>query len=151
MVKSIEGKRMEYYEAIIQLRDIEQEVYDFSIEQIEKGKIHIAKVEDVKGGVDIYLADRDFAKTLGKKLQLKFGGKLLLSASLYGIKDGREIFRVTILFREVTFVKGDRVDYKGDECIVKTVAKEIVLQHIKSGKIVHVKYKEMEKIKLMEE
>lgn len=147
MVRSITGKRPEYYEAILQLRDISSEVYDYALEEIRRTGIHLAKEEYVRGGVDFYLADSDFTKNLGKRIQLKFGGKYLITASLFTNRDGRNIYRLTILIRGLPFKKGDLVEYKGNVFKVNVLGKEMILQNVSSGKKVHVKYKEMDLIK----
>ncbi|PIN73998.1 hypothetical protein COV20_02700 [Candidatus Woesearchaeota archaeon CG10_big_fil_rev_8_21_14_0_10_45_16] len=147
MVRTLEGKHPKYYEAILQLREVTQEVVDFIEEELAKGRMIISKVEDVRNGIDYYLSDNDLTKALGKKLQIKFGGELKLTASLHTKKDSKDLYRVTVLFRQAHFRKGDKVDYQGDVYDVKSVSKEILLQHDKTGKKVHIKYKEMNQIK----
>ena len=82
--------------------------------EIIKENIHLAKTLEVKNGIDYYLADNDFAKSLGKHLQQRFGGVLTISATLYSRRDGRDINRLTILFRALMFKKGDTVHFKGE-------------------------------------
>ena len=148
MVRDLKGKRPEYYEAILQLRDCTEAVRGFVIAKIAKENIGVAKDLEVKGGWDLYLADNNFARAVGKNLQDKFGGKVQMSASLWGLKDGKEVYRVTVLFRCAGFVKWDKVMYKGEEYKVKMMLeKDIMLQNVKTGEKVHVKYKEMDKIK----
>ena len=147
MVRDISGKHPQYFEAILQLREISQEVLDFVQEEITKYHIPVAKVEELKNGFDFYLADNKFAKALGKKLQDNFGGEKISTSSIYGQKDGKEIYRGTILFREAQFKKGDIVEYKDDQQVVLVLAKEIILQNLRTGKKVHLKYREMGKIK----
>jgi len=148
MVRNLKGKRPEYFEAILQLRDCTEEVRGFVISKIAKNNIGVAKDLKVKGGWDLYLSDNNFTRALGKKLQDKFGGKVQMSASLWGKKEGKEVYRVTVLFRLAGFIKGDIVEYGGEEYKVKMMLeKDILLQHTKTGEKVHVKYKEMGKIK----
>lgn len=148
MVRDISGKHHGYYEAILQLRNCREEVVNFVKGEIKRERIYTAKVLKVKGGLDFYLADKDFARHLGKKLQENFGGEVKVTASLWGKKEGKEVYRLTILFRGLDFKKGDIVVYEGEEYEIKSIKKDIVLKKMKTGKNVHIKYKEMKKIKM---
>lgn len=149
MVRDITGKHPAYFEAILQLRDVSQDVVDFVEREFSRGKIPITQALEVKNGLDFYAADSNFTRSLGRRLQEKFGGELVLTASLYGVKKDREVYRVTVLFRGASFAKGDTVEYKGDEYVVVVLGNEIILQE-KGGKKLHVKYREMMKVKKME-
>ncbi|MFH1682441.1 MAG: NMD3-related protein [Candidatus Woesearchaeota archaeon] len=148
MLKRLEGKRPKYYEAILQLRDFEKEVEQFVKKEIDREDARVAKVKSVRGGLDYYLADKNFTKNLGKKLVDKFGGEYIVTGSLWGKKDGRDVYRTTVLFRCFAFKKGDLVEYEGEQYYIKILTqKEIVLQHQKSGEKVRVRYKEMKRIR----
>ena len=150
MVRSIKGKHPNYYEAVLQLRLPNQEIITFVEKELHISKIPIAKVEEVKNGFDYYIADSQFSKGLGKKLQVKFGGELNLTSSLFTMIDGKEIYRVTVLFRKAPFNKNDSVVYGGEDYIIKSMAKEIVLIGIKNKKKVRIKYRDMGMIKTKE-
>lgn len=143
----MDGKHPQYFEAILQLRSPSNEIINFVETEIIKENIHLAKTLDVKNGVDYYLADNDFAKSLGKKLQQHFGGVLTISATLYSRRDGRDINRLTILFRALSFKKGDIVNFKGENYEIRSTGKEIFLQRAKTGEKLRIKYKEMEQLK----
>jgi NMD protein affecting ribosome stability and mRNA decay len=147
MVRTITHQHPLYYEAILQLRDISLAVVEFAEAEFLRHKIPLAKRVLLPNGYDYYVADSRFTKALGKRLQQQFGGELLVTASLYGQKDGKEIFRLTILFREASFRKGEVVSYKGELYIVQALGKEIVLQPSAGGKKIHLKYKEMARIR----
>ena len=148
MVRSIEGKHPNYYEAVLQLRLPNQEIITFVEKELYQSKIPVAKVEEVKNGFDYYIADSQFSKGLGKKLQVKFGGELNLTSSLFTMIDGKEIYRVTVLFRKAPFNKNDAVVYGGEDYIIKSMAKEIVLIGIKNKKKLRIKYRDMRMIKV---
>lgn len=147
MVRSLEGKHPQYYEAILQLRDTSTEVLDFVEEEITRKKIPVAKKIKVKNGYDYYLADNPFTKSLGKKLQERFGGQVRYTSTLHTKKDNKELYRGTVLFRSVPFKKNDLVMYDGEEWIIKSLGKEIMLQNLKSGKKERVKFKDMRGIR----
>ncbi len=151
MVRDLTDKHPNYFEANVQLRDVSQEVVTFVEEEIKRAKILVSKVEDVKNGVDYYLADVNQAKALGRLLQTRFGGDFKMTSSIYGRKDGKEIYRVTILFREAPFRKKDTVEYQGEKYQVIAMGKDIMLKHQKNHQKIHVKYKEMDQMKKVEE
>ena len=147
MARSLEGKHPKYYEAILQLRSISQEVVDFVQKQLIILKLQVAKVAEVKGGVDYYLADNTLSKILGKKLEAHFGGKCVTTATLHTIKDSKEKYRTTILFRQLPFKKGDVIEYQDENYKVKSLTKDIFLQSEKTGKKIHIKFKDQKMIK----
>ncbi len=147
MVHSIAGKRLEYFEAILQLRDVPEELIAEAYAEIERAKIHIAKTEKFKTGIDVYLADGAFTKNLAKSLQQKYGGKYQVTASLFSKHDGQEVYRITVLFRGLSFSRNDIVEYKGDDYKIQALGKEIVLNHLITSKKKHLKYAEMEKVR----
>lgn len=140
MVRDLTGKHPQYYEAILQLRDTSQDVVDYVEREFMSHKIPITQALEVKNGFDFYVADSQFTKSLGQRLQEKFGGELVLTASLYGVKKDREVYRVTVLFRGMPFKKGDLVRYRGEEWKVLSLSKYILLQELNSGKKVQLRY-----------
>ena len=147
MVRDVTGKRHEYYEAILQLRDISKETKDFVDQEIARVKLPIAKIIKLKNGFDYYLADNEMTRSLGKKLQQKIGGELTVTASLHTKIKGKDVYRVTVLFREAHFRKNDEIEYQGESYIVKAMGKDIFIQHSKTGKKAHVRYKDMKQMK----
>jgi NMD protein affecting ribosome stability and mRNA decay len=147
MVRSLVGKHPNYFEAVLQLRDVTQEVVNFVEEELHRTKNPVPKVVEIKSGIDYFLADSQLTRALGKQLQQKFGGELTVTSSLHTKIDNKEKYRVTVLFRKSPFKKGDTVVYGGDEYVVKTIGKEIFLQDAKTGKKARVKYKDMKQIR----
>ena len=147
MGRDLTGKNIQYFEAILQLRDISTEVVDFVYAEVEHLGVQIAKAIDLENGVDIYLTDKGLTKTLARRLQSRFGGEYKESTSIFGQKDGGEITRLTILFRGVGAKKGDIVEYKGDKYQIKLVGKDVMLQEVDTGKKIHLRYEEMKKLK----
>jgi NMD protein affecting ribosome stability and mRNA decay len=151
MARSMVGLNPQYYEAILQLRDVSEEMIQFAQKEIRNRQLHIVRTKMHETGVDYYLPDKDLAKAIGKKLQLNFGGKCIVTAKLFSKKDDRLIYRLTILFRGLSFNKNDVVTYKGIEYTVKNLANEILLQNEKNGKKARVKYKDTALIKKKEQ
>jgi len=145
-----EEKHALYYEAILQLRDVSQEVVDYVEDEIERVKLKVAKTVPLKNGIDYYLSNNSLTRALGKRLRIRFGGDIKETASLWGVKKDREVYRVTVLFRGVPFRKNDIVIYEGEEYKVKILGKDIMLQNVKHGKKVHLRYDDMNRIKKKE-
>jgi len=101
MVRSLTDKNSGYYEAILQLRDIDPKVIEFAEAEIRRVKLHVAKIVKLKTGKDYYLTDNTLTRQLGKRLQEKFGGEFNISPKLFSKKDGKEIYRLTVLLWEI--------------------------------------------------
>lgn len=147
MARTLEGKHAEYYEAILQLRNISPEVVDFTEEEISNLGLSVSKVVELKTGSDYYLSDNNLTKMLGKRLQEKFGGELLITAKLHTKKKDKNLYRLTVLFRQAPFQKDNFVLHNGEEYKILSLGKEMILQHLLTKKKIHMKYKEMGKMK----
>ncbi|HHQ45226.1 MAG TPA: hypothetical protein ENN13_03710 [Candidatus Altiarchaeales archaeon] len=94
-----------YFEAVLQVR-----AEDFDKNWLDAGKI--ANVEPVAGGHDIYLIDNGYAKRLSQSLSEK-GYLVTHSSSLYGKKDGRDVYRNFYSIKRPEFKKGDFIKLDG--------------------------------------
>ncbi|MEK6905889.1 MAG: NMD3-related protein [Nanoarchaeota archaeon] len=150
MVKPIHGKHSEYYEAILQLREVTDEVTDFVDKEIKKKNIFVAKIKKVTNGHDYYLGNGNLTKNLGKTLQEKYGGEFVVTATLFTRKEGRPVYRLTVLFRAMPFKKGDLVEYHDETYNVIMSGKKVILQQTKTGKKVQVWHKDIGKVKKKE-
>ncbi len=137
--KQWEGKHYLYYEAILQMRDVGIEQVDYAIEAIQKEGVPIPKTVPHDNGIDLYLADARFGKIIGRRMQDRFGGIYHVTAKLFSARDGQNIYRLTILFRGVPFVKGETVLYKGLPHVVKVLGERVILQNAKTGKKIQFK------------
>ena len=89
-----------YFEATLQIRPKNEEVLNFVKEHCkDKGNLFISRVEEEKFGYDVYLSEQKEARNLGVHLKKRFGGELIESKKIFGKKDGRDVYRATILFR----------------------------------------------------
>ena len=147
MVRSMVGKRPEYFEATLQLREVSPEVEKYVRSELSRTRIHIARDKKVTNGRDFDLSDSDFTKNLGKRLQEQFGGEYIVSPKLFSHKDGKNIYRLTVLFRGLPCKKGDIISYRGDEYLVLLINKEIRLEHTVTHQKIHLKQKDFHYIK----
>jgi len=93
-------KTSNYYEAILQIRPKSKEVLDFIKKDLsQKNKAFITKEEHLKYGYNLYLTSQNYAKNLASLLKDKFNAEIKFSYILFGKKDGKDIYRTTILVR----------------------------------------------------
>tara|TARA_Y100000310_G_scaffold159627_1_gene159268 strand:- start:30100 stop:30414 length:315 start_codon:yes stop_codon:yes gene_type:complete len=90
------------FQAIIQLRPKNKETYDFVLDLIQHRKNCLINKEVLqKTGIDIYINDKSYAMSIGKKLKKKFKGTITLSRKLFS-RDrvtSKAVYRVTVCFR----------------------------------------------------
>jgi nonsense-mediated mRNA decay protein 3 len=110
-----------YYEAILQIRTsqrtfpkTEQQTFRSFIENIvrqeqESGKrgLFITDIDQKREGLDFFLSEKGTAFSIAKKVQEQFGGEFKQSASSAGMKDSRQIYRMTYLVRLPEYRNGD--------------------------------------------
>ncbi len=140
--KAWEGKHPLYFEAIMQLRNVQIEHVQRAVNIHDKAKVPIPKTVEQKTGIDLYSADAKTTKAAAKNLQKKYGGIYLVTAKLFSEKDGRTIYRLTVLYRAPHFKRGDLVMYKGETYEVKLLQDKVVLQNPKTGKKIQLKCNE---------
>ncbi len=92
-----------YYEAVIQLRgDKVREMLRFLRKYIEScggPKAFIARVEEVRGGFDVYVGSRKIAEKAVRRLRQTYNAEVKRSYTLVGERDGRRIYRETLSVR----------------------------------------------------
>ncbi len=132
-----------YFEAIIQLRGLEgltdQEIEDLldrvrdSTDQMSlmDPNVFITKEEKVRGGYDFYMGENSFAKQLSMKLYEIYGGDYKWSASLFGRREGRDIYRHTYLVRLPGFLVGDYLIREGEPLKVVKMSRRVTVRSLK--------------------
>ena len=129
-------KPPQYFEGVLQLRDVSDEVLDWVHDEIIRaGRARIAKAREVRGGVDLYLSAQHYMQSLGKMLQQRFGGILKVTGRLYTTDHmtSRFVYRMTVLFRQLPCKTGEMITYHGEQWKVMGVGNQISLQNVKSG------------------
>lgn len=128
--KKKELRHANYFEATVQLRNINKDVVGFVHEDMEKNDIAVTKEKMVDNGMDFLVDSRKYAQQLGKKLQQKFGGMLKTSARVFtrDRQSSKDVYRVTVLFKQFPYKKGDTFILKGEELVVKTVAADVIAE-----------------------
>ncbi len=137
------SKKGQYFEAILQLRGPRDEIFNFIENEVEKEPgVFINEELKVEGGIDFYLTSNKFAQKLGKRLQQIFGGELKINPRLHSRDkhSGKELYRLSVLFRPSEFGRGDIVSFGGKIIRIKGGAKKITGIDIVSDKKVIIKY-----------
>ena len=105
-------RHSKYYEGILQVRAdsrpltaaerdrlvafVEAEVARRSAKGEE---LFISRIEDVRGGADVYLSSNSTARTIARALADEFRGTVGASPKLHGRRKGKDLYRVTYLVR----------------------------------------------------
>ncbi len=133
--------RPDYYQGILQLRDVNEEILGFVQNQIKKrSDVAITKTIKYANGVDLYMTSQKFIRILGKKLKDSFGGELKISAKLHTRnKQGKDLYRVNVLFKLSKYKKGDIALVRGDEVRLINIGKKIFARNLKTGKRVTIR------------
>ena len=127
--------RSDYYQGILQLRDVNEEILSFVRNQIKKREdVAITKTVKLDNGVDLYITSQKFITMLGKKLKDSFGGELKISSKLHTkSRQGKNLYRVNALFRLSKYRKGDVVSVRGDKVRLISIGKKIFARDLRTG------------------
>lgn len=137
--------RPDYYQGILQLRDINDEILSFVRNQIKKrNDVAVTKTIKLPKGFDLYITSQKFIRILGKKLKDSFGGELKISSKLHTTnKQGKELYRINVLFRLSKYKKGDVVLVRGDKVRLIRIGKKIFARDLKTGKKVTIRNRDL--------
>lgn len=114
-----------YHEAIIQIRADKRNlksneidgIYNLVIDYVknlnDKGNLNIfiTDFEEKKNGLTFYLSDNNTAFSIIKKIKEEYPGEIKKSSKNIGMKDGKQIYRMTYLLRLYPFTEGDILSY----------------------------------------
>jgi len=130
-----------YYESILQLRVKNPQLLFDGVESSM-----VSKVEEVRGGVDIYLTSSRYGTKLMGELRNK-GFLVQDSYTLMGKKDGRDVYRSSISVKEPSFEVGDLIRYDNRILQVLERGSTVKLINLDSGKKVSLPLNELSDIK----
>jgi len=134
-----------YFEGILQVRDSDEAMID-TIHAIVKRdqRAIVTKVKKVPQGWDLYFSSQHYLRALAKKLSNEFGGIIKVTATLHTVsKTGKELYRITALWRPIPFKKGDIVNVLGEQWRVISVTNQVHIQHVASGQKKWVKLRDI--------
>lgn len=122
-----------YFESIIQVRArdraMDREEKLEVLEEVERRVSasgdrdqFISKVEELHGGFDVYLSSTSLGGRLIRELTALYGAERKESSSLVGVKQGKEVYRVTHLLRLPAYRQGDIVLFRSAPHLVEAIA-----------------------------
>lgn len=134
-----------YFQGVLQLRNCSKDIVDFvkeKTEKVEREDIYISRIEKSKNGVDLYFTSNKFLRKIGKILKEKFGGNLKESEKLFSRnkQTGKNIYRLTVLFRYCPVKKGDIVNVRGKDYKIMFVGKNLQVKEVNGGKRVKLSF-----------
>ena len=139
-------KHNQYFEGVLQLRNTNKEVLDFVLNLIDKkDSALISKKEKVTNGFDLYLTSQKFLQYLGKQLKKHFHGELKISVRLHTRNriTGKDVYRLTVLFRMSELKKEDIITYKGDKIKIIWIGKKILAKNLETGRKLTLSFKDL--------
>ena len=137
--------RSDYYQGILQLRDVNEEILTFVHNQIKKrSDTAVTKTVKFSNGVDLYITSQKFIRILGKKLKESFGGQLKISSKLHTkSRQGKDLYRVNVFFRTSKYKKGDVVTIRGDKVRLIKIGKKVFARDLSTGKKVTIRVSDL--------
>lgn len=147
------GKNLQYFEGKLQLRNCSEEILDFVADHLEKekGRVWIAKEVKAKNGVDLYLSSNKFLRKLGRLLKDRFECVVKESSKLHTeTKDGKKLYRGTVLCKVPDFRKKDIGIFNGDKVEVMSIGENVVLKDVKTGKKKRYKFDDVNRSFMLE-
>ncbi len=126
-------KRGNYYEAILQLRGERSELLDliltFLVDLIDGAsskEVFLTKVERKREGYDLFVSSKQYTRTIARRAIERFGGTFKETSHLVGVKDGSELYRITVSIRIPSFQKNDVLRIGSRLYLVKSVKSDLV-------------------------
>ncbi len=154
-----------YYESIIQIRtegnrkltkkelkDIEAFVLNTVKDMYTKGNrtLFISDYGLEHGGFDFYLSEKSAAYTITKMLQERYGGTIKRSSKNVGMKDSKQIYRMTYLIRLPFYKKNDIIKIDNSFFLVKsTTGNKIKIINLENWSETAVETKKIQNISLI--
>ena len=129
-----------YHEAIVQIRPSDHKIKKdklaeiqhyiersiFSMQRKGNRKLFIADKGQEHGGLDFFLSDKQAAFSIVKQAQDHFGGEITVSSKNIGMKDSKQVYRMTYLLRLYPFNVNDFI-VKNDVLFwIRSISKNVV-------------------------
>lgn len=128
-----------YFEAIIQIRaagrfPTEEEkrrcmaIARETMESMRKKGDRLAFISDVleqKEGIDFYMGSMNASRQVCRLITSELGGSFSESPTLVGMKDGKNLYRITFSLRLPEFKPGDVVRFRGKIIQIKSSGKKV--------------------------
>lgn len=128
-----------YFEGIIQIRATDRipsedelhacmRIVNTTIDRMRAKGDRLAFITDTiksKEGLDLYIGSVNSGRHICKAITEEIGGTFSESPSLFGQKDGKEIYRITFSMRLPRFIPGDIITVGNRKIVVKHMGKKL--------------------------
>lgn len=132
-------RKSRYYEATLQIRADRRNLSDEEMEAINKF-VHkrvesatdafISEEEKKHGGWDFLLSSKTLGRNISKELASMYCAQDSSSEKLVGMKDGRDMYRVTYAVRLPQYKVGDVIDHHGKLYQIMGMATNVSVKNI---------------------
>ena len=124
----------DYFEAVLQVRGkkeimkrkmivIREDAYSLiDTESLKNPNIFLTKEEEKHGGLDFYMSNKNFTRTLAKKIGEKYHATLKESSTIVGRKDGKDLYRTTYLVKIPEYEVGDVIKVDKELLFIKNIS-----------------------------
>ena len=146
----------QYFEGDLQLRNTTPELINFVRDDIAKHAsegVHMTKETEKEGYADFRLTSARYMRALAKKIKQRFNGELTESARLFGRdrSTGKDIFRISVLFKMRQQKVGDIVEYRGRRVKIKTIGNNVSGIDVETGKKIFLNLVKKQQLKTVQE
>jgi len=134
-----------YFEAVLQLRECNDDQFNDIIDYIEGNECRIAKHVPQKNGIDLYLESQKFIQQLGKWMKGKYSCHITSTRKLHtrDTKANKNLYRVTICARFFKHKAGDIIEYNDEEVKITRLGDNPSGKVISTGKRIFLDPKEL--------
>jgi len=153
-----------YHEAIIQVRTGNRKLSDAEIEDITQNVINqidemqskgnraafISDILNEHGGIDFFISEKQIAEGITKKLKSKYGGEIKKSSKNIGMKDSRQVYRMTYLLRLLDYKTNDYIKFeKNYYKIISMQSNKVKLLNLSNLEEHTIEQKKLEDVKIL--
>ncbi|MGP8320832.1 MAG: 60S ribosomal export protein NMD3 [Methanosarcinaceae archaeon] len=136
-----------YFEGIVQVRATNRvptvdekmrclEIANNVVHRMQEKSDRLAFITDsldLKDGVDIYIGSNNSGRHICRAINMEMGGNYSESPTLFGQKDGKNIYRITFSIRLPEFMKNDIIHLKDKIIRIKSSGKRIIGIDLSTG------------------
>ncbi len=122
-----------YYEAILQLRGEKGQLLDSILsqllEEVENAPsrdVFLTKMDRKKEGYDLLLSDKQYTRSIARRAIDHYGGTFKETSHLVGMKEGSELYRITVSIRIPNFQKSDVLSVDKNLYLVVSIRADVV-------------------------
>ena len=121
-------------------------------ELYDKGNrgLFITDMGEESGGLDFFISEKGPALAIAKKIQEQYGGAIKQSSRNVGMKDGKQLYRMTYSIRLPLYKKGNFLDYNKEIFYVFSVhGNKIKMINLKNWEEQSFDLKDLENVKII--